>query len=712
MKQQRGRNVWCGVMVALGLFLCPSVQAQELGKVADSLNLVPADAATYSVSLRNREQFQAIAKSKAWAKFSSLAFVKMARQKFDEEWSREQGPLAGLRQWYEKGEGRQLVSLLGDLVADEMFFYGGKDSIEFLVLLQELNTANQFAPLAQLLQGRAEAAGRPETRLRFILQTLAANADRIKVPDGVIGFKLKDTKAAQAQLNRLEKLTKALVANSPEFKDRIKKAKIGGGDFQILRLDGQMVPWDMIPLQLIEENAGEFEPLVKKLKELKFTLSVGLRDNFVLVGFGEGTRALEALGGKARLIDRPELKPLGKFSDRRLTSIAYASKEARAVATPGKREIEEMFRWLTEQLKESGMPEEKQAKIKKDLKALAKDLQRFTPDPGAMLSFAFLTDKGAESYVYDWTKNHGLVATKPLTLLNHVGGAPIFYHCSRSINDPKDYETLVKWLKVGYQYIDEWALPNLPPEIQQQYQQFFKQIQPLLVRLDKATGKMLLPALADGQGALVLDAKLKSKQLHQAMPPAEKALPILEPAMVLGVSDAELLRKAFKEYRAIANEFIAALGQFVPGGIAFEIPAPETKDVMGGSLYYYPLQAVGLDPQITPTAGLSKNVAAFTISHDHAKRLLTKTPPRTGGPVKADQPCASAFYLDWAGLMDAVAPWADYGLQHAGVDNNITEQVQAVLEILKVFRSATGVTYLEGDVVVSHAEMIFRDLDR
>ena len=120
MKLHRGIVAGIVTLAGLGLFLCPPVQAQDLGQVAASLKLVPADAATYGVMLRNREQLESIAKSKAWAKFSALPFVKMLWQKLDEEWSGEQGKLAGLKKWYEEQGGRDLVSLLRDLAADEI----------------------------------------------------------------------------------------------------------------------------------------------------------------------------------------------------------------------------------------------------------------------------------------------------------------------------------------------------------------------------------------------------------------------------------------------------------------------------------------------------------------------------------------------------------------------------------------------------------------
>ena len=145
---------------------------------------------------------------------------------------------------------------------------------------------------------------------------------------------------------------------------------------------------------------------------------------------------------------------------------------------------------------------------------------------------------------------------------------------------------LVKWLKVGNGYLEEFVVPNLKGEEKEKFEKFSKAMQPLLKRLDEATGKMLLPALADGQVAFVLDAKLTSKQWIQQMPKSDKPLPMLEPAVVAGVSDAALLEKAIGEYRAIVNEFIAKLRELEPKADIpdFKIPEPDIRKVAAGKI--------------------------------------------------------------------------------------------------------------------------------
>ena len=132
---------------------------------------------------------------------------------------------------------------------------------------------------------------------------------------------------------------------------------------------------------------------------------------------------------------------------------------------------------------------------------------------------------------------------------------------------------------------------------------------------------------------------------------------------------------------------------------------------------------MGLDKQIVPNAGLSDTVAVVSISRKHSRRLLTATPPTVAGrPIAADRPLAAASVFDFAALIDAIAPWIDLGVHTAmerqpeaetGQDRAamILGQVHTVLDVLKVFRTVTTQTYVEGDAMVNHAEVEIRDVD-
>src|SRR5262249_52556616 len=159
------------------------------------------------------------------------------------------------------------------------------------------------------------------------------------------------------------------------------------------------------------------------------------------------------------------------------------------------------------------------------------------------------------------------------TLLDHVGGSPLLAVVGRAHYSPETYQTVVKWIKKGHQYFEELALPKLPADQKEHYEQVARVIKPLLHRLDQTTGTLLLPSLSDGQTAFGTDGKMTSKQWHPALPPSEKPLPMLEPALVLGVSDAAKLRKAAAEYQSILNDLMAKLHELAPEKVPdFQLP--------------------------------------------------------------------------------------------------------------------------------------------
>ena len=237
---------------------------------------------------------------------------------------------------------------------------------------------------------------------------------------------------------------------------------------------------------------------------------------------------------------------------------------------------------------------------------------------------------------------------------------------------------------------------------------------------------MLLPALADGQIGFVLDAKIVSKQWFKEMPTASQPLPMLEPAIVCGVSDAVLLKKALGEYRAIFNDAIAKVRELVPNLEIpdwVKIPEPETRKTKDGTIYSYQLPATwGVDKQIAPNLALSDKVMVTSISPDQSQRLLAGTPLKVKSGPLADlkQPLAAAAYFNWPALVDAVGPWVEYGFtqyatlsgQQPAALNETLKQVRTVMDVLKVFRGISSVTYFEDKVLVTHTVTVIEDLPK
>jgi hypothetical protein len=728
-QQQRwgARGCWAALAVFL-IALCQGDPARAEDKAAGSLGMIPADAAYYGAMLRTKEQIDLVARSRAWKELWNLPSVQMGWTALKQQYN--EGQLQSLRSFFEEEDNRKLLDFLADAASHEIFVYGGPNTLQFNELMGIINTGVNFAPLERLIETKGEEPD-PKAQPRAILRAMAANPELIVVPDFVLGFKVTDTKRAQGQVERLETVLTALSNVAEMLKGRVKSAKVGGDTFLTINLDGEMVPWDNIPLKEIEEKEGEFDGLVKKLRELKLTLSLGVKGDYFLFTVGASTDVIGQLDGKKkRLVDRPELKPVLAALDKPLTGIGYASAAMRAQQGASQRKMmDELIAVARQGLQAAGLPADKRKQIERDLAGFSKEMLKEMPDYGAEVSFGYLSDRGFENYAYDYTKQQGMDGSKPLALLEHVGGSPLLAALAREKASPGQYRDFVKWAKVLYRDGEEVLLTKLDKEQRAQYEKATKAFFPLLARLDEITSTTLLPSLADGEAGLILDARWKSKQWQKAMPAAPQAMPMAEIALVIGVSDAALLKKAAAAYREVLTQAAAKLRELAPEDKALNIkfPPPKEKESAHGTLYSYPLpEDAGLDPQVLPTAGLSERVLVLAPSHAMAERLLAATPLRAeGGPLGKKRPLGSAAYFNWPALVDAALPWVEMGVQRTaqlrapGEDDqpagkaaseDILKQVRTVARVLKCFRGFTSATFQQDGVWVTHAESVFQDL--
>jgi hypothetical protein len=721
----RGWAVPClaGVLLA-GLLATPARAGAE--KPANSLGMIPADAGFYSAMLRNKEQIDIIAKSKAWAEIWNMPAVQMGWKMLQDQY--ESGNLTPVKAFFSQPENRELLDLLADAGSHEIFIFGGGSWRQFLELAGLLQNAMNFGPLAALID-KGDFEGDPKAPMRMMLRAAAAHPELIVVPDLILGFKLTDTKKVAPQLKRLEELANNVVDQVPPLKGRVKMVKVGDDSFLTFGVDGSLVPWEEIPFKEMEEKEGEFDGLIRKLKGSTMSLSIGVRNDYLMVAFGANPEVVAQLGGNARrLTDQAELKPLLAAADKPLTALSYTSAALRAGGLVSQRDIDSLLQMARQVLAKADIPEEKKKQIGKDIEGLAGEMAKNPPQIGPEVAFTYMTAHGYESFDYDYTKEPALDGSKALTLLSHLGGNPIGAAVTRQKSSVEDYHAAVKWLKTIYNHGEEIFLEKLKKDEREIYQKITKEVFPLLRRLDEITGKMLLPALADGQIGLVLDAKWRSKQWQKQVPATPVALPLPEVALLLGVSDADLLAKALHSYRELFNDALARAKELAPPGASIpeiQIPAPEKSEAEGARLYtYFPPADWGLDSQIRLTVGLSDKVFVVALSNSMVERIVRNQPPRVEGKPLADpnKPLAVAGFFNWPALIDAVTPWIELALANAplpdGADappgtsrEDIRKQVNTVLRVLKCLRGASSATYFEGDVLVTHGETIIHDLD-
>jgi hypothetical protein len=696
-------------------------------RAADATSLVPANVAFHSSMLHNKEQFDAVVNSKAFKRLQGLPLVQMAHKKIFDDINKEGGPGPAIKAFLADPENKELVEVLKGAVADEVFVYGGKGFADLFGLYTRAMATSRVETVGALISGGDSS----KAQFRSILRTLTRERALLKVPDLVIGFKVKDTKKVENQIARLEKLAKMAEKDAPPpLQGRLKRQKAGGSSFLTIELDGGMVPWDDAAplLKGFEEKAGEFDPLVDHLKKQKLTFSLGTRAGYLLFAITPTAADLSRFGRiKApRLSGRPELKPLTKHADRKITSISYVSKAMnRALAdagltafSPSTADVRGLNEAAKVLLDKTRLPEAKKKEIEKDVADFVSDFNKYVPERGAVLSFEFLTDDGYEGYIHDYGDHKGFKGAH-FNLLGHFGGHPILAAGFGTRCDGEAYATSVKWMKKVYGHVEPILLDKLGPDEREKYDKFTKGAFPLLKRLDKTTGELLLPALKDASFGFVVDAKWKSTKWFKDMPPAGKAMPMAEVGLVISLADSEKFLKALKNYRTTLNELFEVVGGVVEKDNvrSFRIPPPENEKGVNGDLYYYKIpEEAGLDRQFRPTLGVSKTVAALTLSKGHTERLLKKTPLKLSGPIaKNRKRLVGAAYFDGHAFLDAVGPWIEFavvanmGGKEEGETAAIVKQVRTVLDVLKAFHRYSAASYLEGGVLVTHTETIIKD---
>jgi hypothetical protein len=715
------------LLLLLGVaFHIPRGRAAELDGLNKSLQEIPADAAFYVVFLRNREKVDAVTHSKAWKKFKSLPLFEAAwKEALTKGKASTKGGVDQIEQIFQDPEIRPLVDLLIDLVSDEVFVYGGGNVADVVDLygriwgrvisegfrqgMEESITGNKERKQHKLSE---------EDISRLMLDELAKNRNAVRVPDLVLGFHTTKPDEAHAQLRKLEKLIRPQLNQIPDLKDLLQWKKVGDNDFLTLTVDSKLMKFSEQSLRKYEKKPGQYDALVERIKELRVTVCIGVRGQYVLLAIGESTDPVAKLGQGKRLIDQPELKPLARFADRRLTAISYFSKAIRSRTSVSFFDVGKWIEAGLATLPKSKLPSEVQSRIKKDLSELSKELEK--PPAGAALGFAFLTDRGLESFDYDWTSQASLDGSRPLAILEHLGGTPLVAMAGRSKYSPETWPRFVHWVQVSHGYFEDFAVGQMKPKEREEYQEFIKTARPYLARFDTATGKMFLPSLADGEWAFVLDAKLSSKQWTSLQPPSEREIRILEPAVVRGVSDPDLLQNAMGEYRSLINDLqMAAVKKVKTAPVPpLQIPPPESRKVEVGTIFFYPLPAAwGVDARILPNAALSEKIAALSLSQDHSERLLKATPLLLAGRPLTDtnRPLAGATLVDVAGLIDLLTHWSSAAAQFTPAINENAEEARkqfgTLVELLKVLRSYSSRTYEEAGAWVTHSEWGIADLN-
>src|SRR4051812_39287169 len=577
-------------MLAFANVLLANAQGADLAEQAHSLKKVPADASFYSANLRFKEQWHSFLGSKAYAKMMQIPLVQMGKMQITYQWQQsEESHIAKFREYIQSPTGQDAVAILKEMFSEETFLYGGADIAESLKMFMEMNSVRRTSQFPIKAEGTTSeekheqdtAKNQAEASIDRAIEILDKHSDTFKVPTIVIGFRIKDQARAKRELDEVHSLIRNLLDQTePDLAARLERDKIAGNEFLALRLDGSMLPWDKIHEEAEKLSDEQFEKLKSFVSKQKLAVALGVTDEFVILSIGRSTDHLEKDGQGPVLADAPAIKRLEKHADQRVVAIQYVSKAFAKSLGSANQTMENIATAAGQALEQAKVNEEQRKQVIEDIRGL--NLARYMPEPGDTSAVGFLTDRGYEGFQYTDGKRPMMDSSKPLTILSHTGGSPLLLIASRSKQNIQDYEQAIEWLKKTAGHVEKIAEEKSEPEQWSKYQEIRKRAIVLLERLDKTNREHLYPALADGQGAFVLDLDAHSKQWFKKMPESPKALPMLEMAFAASVSDAERLRQGVASYIDVAVDTYNLVKEFNPKEMPeLKVPTAKVSDIPG-----------------------------------------------------------------------------------------------------------------------------------
>ena len=778
------------VIVTAFAALAPCAAAAE-SLAASGVAMIPEDAAFVSATLRAREQYDRFEKSNAFAALKKLPFVSRAADSVEEQKLQPGSPLSIMSTFMELPENEQALELLKDMVATDTFVYGEPSCVTFVELMKKIQQAQNAAGVLRLASGDASVGGfevdvlegidveeeemdedddededdekgaadtrrqlraKPvrfqaadaaeqisadELATRLVVKTLSENINLIVVPDVVWGFKTTKLDAATSQLKRIEVLVKLITQAEPALADSLKRRKVAGGEVVTFTIkpDANLIR-DAIPG--LEDHEQELEKVFDKIERLELVIGLGVIGDRVILTIGDSIDHLEklAVAGSDRkpLLATKPFEPLRAQKDKPLTGISYLSEAMQKALAPSASDIEQLADLSDTIADLADLPDGAADEARRSLGKVAEGYKRRLPSPGPWLAFSFLSEQGYEGYVWDWSKNLPFDGSKRLGLLEHTGGAPLAAAAFRVKNDPSQFEDFATWVDMGWSFFLKYLVPKAEEDDQEKIEEVDEHLAPLGAKFVGIVRTKILPALADGQMAFVIDGKSSTKRPHQSLPSAAEPLPLVEPAIVLGLADPKLFREGMSDLFELADEVVDAVREMNPDALPVEyrVPEPVKNKVEGGVLWSYPLANSGLDEKVQPSIGVGESAAVLSLVPKQAGRLLLKTRLETGSQLaKFEEPLVGAAALDFAGLIDAIQPWVVYFTRYGCVqqrEGNVDPeselgpddendqakdalaQAKVVFEVIKSLRVAVAETAMESDARVTHWRNVIRDM--
>jgi hypothetical protein len=725
-------------VACLTLLLCPAFAVSAEPELS-GVQMVPADAAFFSGSLRLKQQYEMVRDSNAMQAILELPAVKMGLEQLEDMQSMPGSPLSMASTFLEIPENKQAVALLTDMLSHDTFVYGEASCIQFTKLLMALQRANQMTSLSQAVADELddESLGANEAAARLFFEALADNIDDLTLPDIVWGFQTSMSDAATQQLARLEMLLKMFTQMQPDLADALTRESINGGELLVFSISGELAPWENLGLDAYSDDPDAVDKVIDKLRSLNLVIALGMLEDRFVISIGDSTDHLSKISLSA---DGKSLATIDAFAPYRaattaeVTSVGYVSEELMAAVSPNGDDFRMLAGFAVPMAAKAELSKEAGEDAQRGLERIADEYEAMLPKPGAWMSFSYATDAGFAGETWNWSSNVALDASQPLTILSHVGGSPFAVLASRTSIDAVQLETVAGWCRMAAGFFEKYLVEKMDAEDREKFDEAKTTFGPLLGNLVTTVHTKFIPALADRQFALVLDDETKVSRLQADLPSSTDPLPVIEPAIVLGLADAALFKEGLNDLFEMADTLVNVIREKDPSAVppGYRIPEPVEAKVDGGTVWSFPIPQAKLAEGIAPAIGLGKDVAVFSLVTSQAGRLLTAEDLQTASAVGSfEGPMGSAAAADVPAIIDFIEAWLVYGARYASVqqrEGNVDsevelspgdesrmiapffEQLQVFLDVCRCLKGGVAQQTVENGVTVTRWKNVIEDM--
>lgn len=653
--------------VSLTFGIVPVGRAQSDTDLASTaLTLTPRDAAFFATSVNLGQAWDDFLTGNLVLRLRAVPIVQAWETELDRQWENPDPEFAQVKAALDNPNVRNLLQLLRDMGSEECFVYGSDEWCDMIEGFVDFQTR-----LTQL------AGEDPEAVANFLNNLGRADVDRLRIPTTVFGFRLPDDQNARLQLDAFEGILRLAGGQLPDLQPLLKNLRrtdLRDGQTLTLTLDTSLIPMHLLD----GEGKQVAEKVIELLEGRRFSFSVGVKANILLLAFGEDGTVIDTFGEVPDSLLSHEVMTVLKEADHsRLRSINFASERWRQ--SQWNANFNQYFQRLSMQFTMAieGAADEIEdvdqwkAEIQQDAVWMDERLSDFAPSLGDMLAWSRATQGGLEGWTYDWSENITFENASPLKVLQHAGTDSLLLLAFKQQQlAPAAQELIDHAIERAPSHLKRFiAAAEEDAEDREKILLVFDRSWRLFEEALEIFRDKIAPAIAD-ESLLSMSGKWTTSEIP-GLPSAGEPLPLPELAVACTLVDREQFIEGCSELYGLLDQVVELVKDVDPNAIpeSYQIPRPLEEKVGAATRYYYaelvdPVPLDGFKPQL-----LVSDQALVLGYSDRQVTDMLESKELTTRPawLTNDTPVAAVTYVDFAGMVSAARPWIKYGLTFSDV---------------------------------------------